>query len=62
MFDNKDNELDKISTNSYFEVEMCSSESEVGGIMQWINPITKEPTKFRLRHLNSGKLLTSYSK
>jgi len=58
--DDKENELERISTNSLFEIELCEPEKEPGGLLTWINPETKQPTQFRLRHLNSGKLVTSY--
>jgi len=60
QMDDKENELERISTNSLFEIELCEPEKEPGGLLTWINPETKQPTQFRLRHLNSGKLVTSY--
>jgi len=61
-FDDSEQELERISTNSFFEVEICNEGEEHSGILTWLNSDTKQPTRFRLRHLNSGKLVTSYSK
>jgi len=46
-----------VSTNTLFEIEFDGN-SEQGRWLTWTDEQTNKPVNYRLRHLNSGRVLT----